>query len=113
MSINGKAPWPLILVILVVCVCFLYLFYLPQSKGADTDVGNIAVIEADPTILQPGEDFDLNNQTLTFTPKSGGGYTVTIGNLNFDSRLGNNLNLGDDDSVFGPSRTGRTWTSFS
>ena len=95
MSINGKAPWPLILVILVVCVCFLYLFYLPQSKGADTDVGNIAVIETDPTILQPGEDFDLNNQTLTFTPKSGGGYTVDVGALEFDSNLGTNLGLGN------------------
>ncbi len=95
MSINGKAPWPLILVILVVCVCFLYLLYLPQSKGADTDVGNVAVIEADTTILQPGEDFDLNNQTLTFTPKSGGGYTVDVGALEFDSNLGTNLGLGN------------------
>ncbi len=54
MSTNGKAPWPLILLVLVVCVCFLYLLYLPKSEGADTDVGNIDVIEADPTILLPG-----------------------------------------------------------
>ena len=95
MSINGKAHWQLILLVLIICVCSLYLLYLPQAKGADTDVGNIAVIEADPTILQPGELFDLNDRTVTFTPKGGGGYSVTVGALNFDSRLGGNLNLGE------------------
>src|SRR2546422_7906061 len=49
---------------------------LPPA-AADTDVGVIAVIEADPTILQPRELFDLNNRSLTFTPRTGGGYTGT------------------------------------
>jgi len=101
MSTNGKVHWLFILVILVVCVCFLFLLYLPLSKGADTDVGNIAVIEADPTILQPGELFDLNNRTLTFTQKSGGGYTVDVGPLDFDTNLGTNLGLGDDVPISG------------
>src|SRR5712692_6352813 len=70
---------------------------LPPA-AADTDVGVIAVIEADPTILQPGELFDLNNRSLTFTPRTGGGYTVSSGTLDFDSNTGTNLNLGNDDS---------------
>src|SRR2546427_478392 len=68
---------------------------LPPA-AADTDVGVIAVIEADPTILQPGELFDLNNRSLTFTPRTGGGYTVSSAPLNFDASIGTNLNLGDD-----------------
>lgn len=71
---------------------------LPPA-AADTDSGNIAIIETDPTILQPGESFDLNNRSLTFTPRSGGGYTVSSGTLNFDSNTGTNLNLSDDGSV--------------
>ena len=73
---------------------------LPETGLCDTDVGNIAVVETDATILQPGELFDLNDKTLTFTRKSGGGYTITAGALNFDSNLGVNLNLADDDSLF-------------
>ncbi len=68
---------------------------LPPA-AADTDVGVIAVIETDPTILQPGELFDLNNRSLTFTPRTGGGYTVSSGTLVFDASIGTNLNLGDD-----------------
>jgi hypothetical protein len=92
-----------------------WVFFPPLQSGADVDIGSIAVVEADPTILQPGELFDLNNRTLTFTPQSGGGYAVTAGALNFDSSLGGNLGLGDDTSVsqplsfafpfFGSSRT--------
>jgi len=70
-----------------------------SPAAADTDVGNIAVIETDPTILQPGELFDLNNRSLTFTPRTGGGYTVSSGTLDFDANTGSNLNLGDDVSV--------------
>ena len=87
----------------------------PPPAAADTDVGNIAVIKADPTILQPGELFDLNNRSLTFTPRTGGGYTVSSGTLDFDVSTGTKLTLGDDASVqqslaftfpfFGGSRT--------
>ncbi len=79
---------------------YLSALFLPDTGRSDTNVGNIAVVETDATILQPGEPFDLNNETLTFTPKSGGGYTVTAGALNFDSNLGVDLNLADDDSRF-------------
>ncbi|MBI4454870.1 MAG: gliding motility-associated C-terminal domain-containing protein [Acidobacteria bacterium] len=68
------------------------------SLAADSVVGNVTVIESDATILQPGELFDLNNRTVTFTPKSGGGYTTGVGALSFDSRTGTDLNLADDNS---------------
>jgi len=93
MNSNLKAPWILILAGLVFwlsTVCF------PFSAEADTDIGQIAVIETDPTILQPGELFDLNNRTITFTPRVAGGYTTTSGPLNFDTNLGTNLGLADD-----------------
>ena len=75
------------------------LSLLPTVAQADFDSGNIAVIETDPTILQPGEDFDLSGKTVTFTPKTGGGYTVSIASGSVDtSNLGTNLALGDDQS---------------
>jgi len=86
---------------LVSMASWLLVLCLPHLTEADTDVGQIAIIETDAAILQPGELFDLISKTITFTPKASGGYTVDIGDLNFDTRLGNNLNLGDDDSVFG------------
>jgi hypothetical protein len=70
--------------------------------AADGDVGDIAVIETDPTILQPGEPFDLNGATLTFTPKVGGGYTVEAGPLAADVQIGSLVPLGDDDSATQP-----------
>ena len=39
------------------------------------------------------------NRSLTFTPRTGGGYTVSSGTLDFDSSIGTNLNLGNDVSV--------------
>jgi hypothetical protein len=46
-----------------------------NSAVADTDVGNIAIVEADATILP--ESFDLDRMTLEFTPNVEGGYNVT------------------------------------
>src|SRR5262245_5275363 len=54
----------------VVCVTLLCTSH---AVWADTDVGNVAVLETDPTILLPGELFDLNGQTVTLTPQPGGG----------------------------------------
>ncbi|HLA80828.1 MAG TPA: hypothetical protein VJP78_04240 [Thermoleophilia bacterium] len=80
-------------------IWLLFVAFLATSAWADFDSGDIAVIEADPTILQPGEDFDLSGKTLTFTPKAGGGYTIgiAVGAINPD--LGTNLALGDDAST--------------
>jgi hypothetical protein len=63
---------------------------------ADVDSGDIAVVETDATILQPGKEFDLTGHTVIFTPKSGGGYTISLFSGTIDTRLGTNLALGDD-----------------
>lgn len=79
----------------------LTVMVVPASlRGADTRVGDITVIEADAAVLQPGELFDLNGKTVTLTPKSGGGYTSTVGPVNYDSAIGNKLAAaGDDTSI--------------
>ncbi len=70
-----------------------------DSVRGDANVNNIAVIQTDATILQPGEPFDLNGMTLVFTPKGGGGYTATPTTLQFDANQGTSLGLGDDDAT--------------
>jgi hypothetical protein len=74
----------------------------PAGVAADSDVGDVAVVETDPTILQPGELFDLAGRTLTFTPRAGGGYTVGVSLVAFDSQLGAQIPLGDDDAAQQP-----------
>jgi hypothetical protein len=86
--------------------------FLATSAWADFDSGDIAVIEADPTILQPGEDFDLGGKTLTFTPKTGGGYTIGIAGGTINPNLGTNLALEDDVST-GALALGFTFPFFS
>lgn len=80
-------------------IFFLLVVFLSTPAWADFDSGNIAVIEADPTILQPGEEFDLAGKTLTFTPKSGGGYSIGIATGTIGSNLGTNLHLNNDAST--------------
>ena len=70
-----------------------------DSARADGNVNNIAVIQTDPTILQPGEPFDLNGKTVIFTPKGGGGYTASVTALQFDPNQGTSLGLGDDEAT--------------
>ena len=67
-------------------------------SAANFDAGDIAVLQADPTTLQPGEDIDLAGQTITFTPGPGGGYTLTSTSGSIDPSLGIDLGLGDDAS---------------
>lgn len=93
-------------------IWLLFVALLATSAWADFDSGDISVIEADPTILQPGEDFDLGGKMLTFTPMSGGGYSISVipGTINPD--LGTNLALGDDTST-GALALGFTFPFFS
>lgn len=79
-------------------LCLLVAF-LASLAWADFDSGDIAVIETDPTILQPGEAFDLAGRTVTFTPKAGGGYSVSVAAGTINTNLGTNLALGDDAST--------------
>ena len=94
-----RASKYLVLKIELALTVWISSLFLPSLVKSDSNVGNIAVIEADPAILQPGEPFDLNGKTLTFTPRAGGGYTVSTGALSFNGNLGTNLGLGDDASV--------------
>ena len=80
-------------------IFFFLVAFLATPAWADFDSGNIAIIEADPTILQPGEEFDLAGKTLTFTPKTGGGYSIGIATGAINSNLGTNLHLNDDAST--------------
>ena len=84
---------------LALTVFFFLVAFLATPAWADFDSGDIAVIETDPTILQPGEEFDLAGKTLTFTPKAGGGYTIGIAGGTINPNLGTNLGLGDDAST--------------
>jgi hypothetical protein len=80
-------------------VFFLIVAFLATPAWADFDSGDIAAIETDPTILQPGEEFDLAGKTLTFMPKAGGGYSIGIATGTINSNLGTNLSLADDAST--------------
>jgi hypothetical protein len=67
---------------------------------AQSEFPNIAVIEADPAILLPGESFDLEGATITFTPTQNGfAYRSTSGALEFESSQGDRVNLNNDASL--------------
>ncbi|MGH7369786.1 MAG: hypothetical protein ACREIN_02755 [Candidatus Methylomirabilaceae bacterium] len=68
-------------------------------SAADFDAGDVAVVQADPTILQPGEDIDLAGRAILFAPGAGGGYTLGSVSGSIDPSLGTNLGLGDDAST--------------
>lgn len=89
---GSRARWAL-------TVFFFLVAFLAIPAWADFDSGDIAVIETDPTILQPGEEFDLVDKTLTFTPKPGGGYTISTAAGSINPNLGTDLALGDDAST--------------
>lgn len=80
-------------------VFFFLVAFLATPAWADFDSGDIAVVETDPRILQPGEEFDLAGKTLTFTPKAGGGYSIDIAGGTINSNLGTDLSLSDDAST--------------
>src|ERR1017187_1014409 len=46
------------------------------AVSTNTDVGNVAIIQDDGTLITPVNLFDLANRSLLFTPMAGGGYTV-------------------------------------
>jgi hypothetical protein len=51
------------------------------------EVGDVAVIEDDSTIVMPPRKFDLKNKSITFTP-DGAGYRVERGGAQFDTNYG-------------------------
>jgi uncharacterized protein (TIGR03437 family) len=84
------------------------LFATPST--ANYDVGNVAIVPDDGTIIAPANRFDLcpgsacGNSVLnsvTFTPDASGGYRVAAGPSTFDSNLANAgtaLVMQDDDA---------------
>ena len=83
----------------LIAVLWIAVIQPSDVAVADGNVNNIAVIQTDATILQPGEPFDLNAKTVVFTPKDGGGYTASTTELQFDANQGTSLGLSDDDST--------------
>ena len=63
------------------------------ATTTDVDIGNIAVLIDDGTLL---DAFDLDQQTVEFTPNSNGGYDVAFTTFTFDTTLGTDLGLSDD-----------------
>src|SRR6266404_3450859 len=73
---------------------------LRRPNLASTDVGNIAVIQDDGTLVVPVNLFNLANRSFLFTPFAGGGYTVTSLAAQFDTasaQAGQQITLADDD----------------
>ena len=70
---------------------------LPQRLGATRDVGQIAVIEDDGTIILPNNPFDLTNSVLQVAPAGPASYTLTRQSGTPNTNLGGSLSLTDDD----------------
>jgi hypothetical protein len=71
----------------------------PAPDTLDQDIGDIAVIEDDGTLLLPRNALDLRNVGLRFERNASGGYDVTSTAAAFRSSLGRRLTLTDDDSA--------------
>jgi len=69
---------------------------LPQRLGATRDVGQIAVIEDDGSIILPNNPFDLTNTVLHLAPAGLASYTLTRQSGTLNTNLGTSLSLTDD-----------------
>src|SRR5262245_14597650 len=71
---------------------------LIERLSATRDVGQIAVIEDDGSIVLPNNPFDLTNTVLHLAPAGLGSYTLTRQTGALNPSLGNPLSLTDDAS---------------
>ena len=72
---------------------------LSAAAGATQDVGQIAVIEDDGTIVTTQNPFDLPSVTLRLAPVGpGGSYLLSQRQETIGSSFGTRVSLGDDDS---------------
>jgi hypothetical protein len=69
---------------------------VPQRLGATRDVGQIAVIEDDGSIILPNNPFDLTNTVLHLAPAGLASYTLTRQSGTLNTNLGTSLSLTDD-----------------
>jgi hypothetical protein len=70
-----------------------------SARLPDEDVGDIAVIRDDGSLVSRPNIFDLRGKGLRFQPNSAGGYDVVGTDATFRSSLGNRVTLGDDAST--------------
>ena len=71
---------------------------LARTLGATRDVGQIAVIEDDGSIVLPNNPFDLSNTVLRLTPAGSGIYTITRQSGSLNTNFGTSITLADDES---------------
>jgi hypothetical protein len=88
----------------------------PAPDALNQDIGELAVIEDDGTLLLARNTFDVRNVGLRFERNGSGGYDVTPTSATFRSSLGRRLTLTDDDSTseaipFAFTYYGRAFTS--
>lgn len=72
---------------------------LDDGRERDEDVGDIAVLQDDGSLVIPANPFDLASRGLRFTPNAAGGYDVASVDATLRSPLGDRLTLGDDDAT--------------
>ena len=86
----------------------LWYYYQYQNKiknfsplsSADFVFDDVWVVEDDGTILFSGlNNFDTDFQTFHFQPNVNDGYDISSITFNFDSNIGTDLNLGDDENT--------------
>ena len=69
---------------------------LATTVGASRDVGHIAVIADDGSIVLPSNPFDLSNTVLRLTPLGPGSYTVSRQSGSLNTNFGTSITLADD-----------------
>jgi hypothetical protein len=68
------------------------------AAARDEDVGDVAVLEDDGSLIVSANPFDLAGVGLRFQPNAAGGYDVSRGDATFRSPLGDAVTLADDDT---------------
>jgi hypothetical protein len=69
---------------------------LTSIVGASRDVGQIAVIEDDGSIVLPNNPFDLFNTVLRLTPTGSGAYTMSRQSGSLNTNFGTSIAFADD-----------------
>jgi len=82
--------------------------------AAQQDIGEIAVIEDDGTLLMDAVDnqFDLDGSSVELSPRGPAAYDVACTPFAFDSTLGTPVELGDDTCTYVPFTGGFTFTFY-
>ncbi len=70
-----------------------------SAAARDEDVGEIAVLQDDGSLIVPANPFDLDGLGLLFQRNAAGGYDVSRTDPTFRSPLGDRLTLADDDAT--------------